>query len=141
MYIGDKPSKSHYGFPIPQASQFVFGLHEASKHGDRLILCEGELNAVALWQMGFKNACAVNGSNFSHRQAMLIREYADSVVVFFDTDTSGNDGTKMVRDALRPYLSVFVVDPHEGDPAEMGVDQAKRLIESAEADILLALSE
>lgn len=139
MFLGDKPGKSRYGFPIPQSSQFVFGLHEAKLHGPRLVLCEGELNAIALWQMGIRNACAVNGSNFSSRHAYLIRKYADSVVVFFDTDTSGNDGTRMVREALRDFLPVWVVPPHEGDPAEMDDDQAKALIDAAEPDIMLAL--
>lgn len=141
LILGDRPGKDRYGFPIPQSSQFIFGLHKARQHGDHLILCEGELNAIALWQMGFRNAVAVNGSNFSSRHAFLIREYADSVTIFFDSDRSGDDGTKMVRDALRPYLNVSVVPPHDGDPAEMNRDQADHLIQSAESDILLALDE
>jgi DNA primase len=101
-----------------QVSRNVFGLDAVDEHEKTLVIVEGELNAIALWQMGISNAVGVNGSNFSERQSQIIRSRAEKVIVYFDTDTAGAIGTNLVCDRLRDHLPVFVTEDHEGDAAD-----------------------
>ncbi len=132
LVIGDSPDKKpRYGIPRYYTGILVFGLHEAIKHmgQDRvLIVCEGELNAVALWQMGFKNAVALNGSRLTRRQQNLIRAHAEEVIMFFDFDKAGLEGMWGYEDEkgfwhpgaieiLSRDCGVRLVGSHDDDPA------------------------
>lgn len=121
LVLGDRPgSRPHYGWPCYRTGNVVYGLHRACSRD--LIVCEGEFNAVALSQAGYAGV-AINGSNFSKRQAEIICRAADSVTVFFDTDEAGSDGANAVVDALKDFLPVYLVPDHEGDPADMTDEQ------------------
>ncbi len=122
----------------------VFGLDAALLNQEReLIVCEGELNAIALWQMGYYNAVAVNGSNFSDRQAFLLRNHADKVVVWFDPNDAGYDGILRVVNALSDYMPVDVVPDSEQDPADLmkagDEDSVRELLYSAHSALGLLL--
>lgn len=117
-------------WPRYQVSRCVFGLHSIPSDWRTLIIVEGELNVIALWQMGICNVVGVNGSNFSDRQAQLIRSAADKVIVYFDTDNAGVIGTNMVCDKLRAHLPVFVTEDHEGDAAD-AIDPEKSVTEKS----------
>lgn len=136
MVMGDKPQKkARHGYPIHEKSLVVFGLDRALNYMDvsnnrTLIVCEGELNAIALHQMGYSNAVAVNGSYLSRVQELLLRQYADRIVCFFDSDMSGQRGIfGWVSDSgeykpglgakLEPFVDISVVPDHEHDPAKM----------------------
>lgn len=145
LVLGDRPGRpERYGWPCYHTSRIVFGLHRfAHVRGEPdIIICEGELNAVALSQMGFDFAVAVNGSNFSDTQAKLIRQFGGSATVFFDSlkrdregnlvpDEAGRDGTEKVVQALKPFMPVRVVPEHEGDPASMDQDEVVECLENA----------
>lgn len=157
LAIGDR-NWPIYGFRPYQKSQVVFGMNEAGEN-DVLIICEGELNAIAMHQAGFTNAVAVSGSEVSERQANIIRWHADEVILFFDSlkidddgntvkDTAGqrctwgwSDGKGRYHpgavDLLEPHMTVRVVDEHLGDPAEMNPDEIAKLIESAQTSVSL----
>lgn len=148
LILGDRPNRSaRYGFRPYLKSLVVFGLHEAVQTNidldgeapNDLILCEGELNAVALWQMGYRNAVAVAGSEFSAEQARLIRFYADSVTIFFDSDDAGRSGESEIIRALRDFMPVAVVGDHEGDPASMGPSEVSATLASATSHLVREL--
>jgi DNA primase len=122
-------------------SRVVFGLYNA-RPGE-LIVQEGELNTIALEQMNIPNAVSVNGSNFSKRQADLIRSVAESVIVYFDSNQAGWEGTNLVCEALRPYMPVKVVPDHEGDPADAlrdgDADSVRELLQDAKSETAIRL--
>src|SRR3974390_2705475 len=139
-------------------NEIVFGLNRAKQYFEewkkiaegvyvrpsehRLIVCEGELNAICLHALGYRGAVAINGSYFGQRQMRLIREYADSVTLFFDTDQAGSDATTAVSEELSPFMPVRVVPDHEGDPAVMHGYSIRCCIEQAKPyrEILLLRS-
>ena len=133
LVLGDRPGRpARYDFPCYHTSSVVFGLHKAKEWGDgHLIVCEGELNAIALWEKGFENAVAINGSNLSDRQASLLRRHADTLTIFFDSDNAGTNGLEIVTDALKDFVRLRVVPEHEGDPADMDHDEIAKCIEEA----------
>jgi DNA primase len=158
LVIGDRPGKpAHYGYPCYQTGKLVFGLSHALKLADpydedrhrHLIVCEGELNAVALWQAGYP-AVAISGSNFTEDQERLLIRHADSVTLFFDSDEAGDRAAWGYTDSkgqehlgaaqkLRPFIGVRLVPPHEDDPASMSEQQIADLIDSSVGSITYAL--
>lgn len=145
LILGDRAGRrTRYGFGCYPKSLVVFGMDKATEwieillddQAAHLIVCEGELNAVALWQMGYRNAVAINGSDLSATQAKIIRAYADSVTVFFDDDPAGRDGEEVVVEALSPFLPVKTVGPHEGDPADLSANEVERLLSEAVSSVV-----
>jgi hypothetical protein len=145
LVLGDADDADpYYGFGRFYTGSLIFGLDLAISEGDatELIVCEGELNAIALWEMGYRNAVALNGSNLTSRQARLIRTYADRVIFFFDFDKAGLEGMWGRDDEkghhlgaleiLARDLSVFLVGSHDADPADMMRDGRE-----AEVDALI----
>ena len=80
--------------PLFVKSEHLFGLKTArvamrSTAVDDLILCEGNLDVVSLWQAGFPNVVAAMGTALSERQALLIKRLSRSVTCVMDGDQAG----------------------------------------------------
>jgi DNA primase len=142
LVLGDqRGGRERFLYPLYMTSHVLFGLHAAVAETaepralTHLILCEGELDVVALAQKGWPGAVAVNGSHFSPQHEKLLRTYADQVTLFFDSDSAGSDAVQGwtdpdtgdyhpgIIDRLKPFMDVFVVPPHEGDPASMTIEE------------------
>lgn len=108
-------------------NEIVFALDRVGSI-PHLIIVEGELNAIAMHQMGLQNTVALNGSYFGDRQIQLIKRYAYSATLFFDSDQAGYDATHAVARELLPFMPVSIVPDHEGDPAVMHEYSIKRCI-------------
>jgi len=123
MVLGDSiGSNTRYGFNTYRKSDVVFGLDKIDKeirHG--VLIVEGELNAIALAQIG-RDAISVAGSEFSPRQAELIIQHIDSAIVCFDWDDAGRAGAGKVVAALEDFMPLRVVTEAPGDAAEMWQD-------------------
>ena len=71
-------------------SRNLFALNYAKKHcEDRLILCEGYMDVIALHAAGFENAVATLGTAITPDQARLISKYTKNVVISYDMDNAG----------------------------------------------------
>lgn len=134
LVLGDRPNRSpRYGFLTYLVSRIAFGYNIACTRSDKtLILCEGELDVIALHQMGFTNAVSV-GSNVSEYQCTLILAHSAEVVIFFDDDNAGQTGAAKVIDSLDPYIPVRLVGQHDGDPASLPSDECRKLIDEAKS--------
>jgi DNA primase len=125
-----------YAYPRFEKSQMVFGLNRVvKKYGDQanLILCEGELDVISMHDKGFDTAVCVAGSDISQKQALLIRRWGRSTTIFFDTDEGGAFGTRKVIEILNPFTSLRVVPDHEGDPAELQINEIQQLLDESES--------
>jgi len=56
---------------------------------DRVILVEGYMDLISLYQGGIKNVVAVSGTALTEDQATLLSRYTKNVVLLFDADTAG----------------------------------------------------
>lgn len=140
LVIGDSPRSRYqaYGFQYYPTSEAVFGLNFAK--GDKpVIICEGELNAMALQQKGFHNAVALSGSNVSETQRRLVNKHAEEVVLFFDSDEAGQKGTELAIGAFESDLRVKIVPDHIGDPADMSAEAIADCLENAESSVALSV--
>ena len=108
---------SLYGFPRYHVGLVVFGIDKVPDDEKTCILCEGELNAIAMHQMGYKNAIAAGGSTFTPIHAKKIIERFESATLYFDTDKAGAEATRVAADYLMPHMPVKVLPDHEDDAA------------------------
>lgn len=79
-------------------SENLYNLNLAKKSGSKeLILVEGYMDAISIYQAGFKNVVASLGTAFNERHAKLLKSYANSVILLFDSDEAG---TKAILRAI-----------------------------------------
>lgn len=88
--------------PVFKKSENLFSLNNAKSSGTRtLILCEGYMDVIALNQAGFTNAVATLGTALTNEQAVLMKRYADEVIICYDADGAGQKATAKAIDILR----------------------------------------
>ncbi len=76
----------------------LFGINylKALKNEDTLdyvIMVEGYMDVISLYQAGFKNAVASMGTSLTLEQAKLLKRYTDKVIVCYDGDDAGQKAT------------------------------------------------
>ncbi|MBQ6702720.1 MAG: DNA primase [Clostridia bacterium] len=76
--------------PVFKKSKNLFALNYARKNcADRIILCEGYMDVIALHGAGFSNAVATLGTAITPEQARIMERYTKSVVIAYDSDEAG----------------------------------------------------
>ena len=131
--------------PVFKKSENLFSLNNAKSSGTRtLILCEGYMDVIALNQAGFTNAVATLGTALTNEQAVLVKRYADEVIICYDADGAGQKATARAIDILRNAglpIKILTVpsgkDPDEfiRSKGENGPAAFKLLIEKCGTDI------
>jgi len=109
--------------PVFKKSHNLFALNFAKSAGSRrLVLAEGNMDAVSMWQAGVTEAIAACGTAFTAEQAKLVSRYADSVVIAYDSDIAGQKATERATSLLSQAgveASVLILnadDPDIKDP-------------------------
>lgn len=88
--------------PVFKKSANLFSLNNAKNSGTRtLILCEGYMDVIAVNQAGFSNAVATLGTALTSEQAVLMKRYADEVIICYDADEAGQKATARAIPILR----------------------------------------
>lgn len=79
---------------VYKKSKAMFALNIAKKSTSRrYILCEGYMDVISLHQAGFDTAVAACGTALTPEQVKLLGEYADEVVLCYDSDEAGQKAT------------------------------------------------
>lgn len=122
--------------PIFQKSRLLFNLDQAKetcRESGRLLLVEGQLDALRCWSAGFKDTVAPQGTSVTEEQLQLARRYVDRIDVFFDSDAAGGRAVqRLLPMAFRAGLQVQVIQAPGGlDPDafihQQGADGLKAL--------------
>ena len=75
-------------------SKNLFALNYAKNHcAERMILCEGYMDVIALHAAGFENAVATLGTALTQEQARMMAKYTKQVVLSYDSDDAGQKAT------------------------------------------------
>jgi len=118
----------------------LFGLHEAREailRDKQVVVVEGQLDFISLFQAGFEAAVASQGTAFTPEQARLLKRYAETVVFAYDSDSAGRQATvRSFAPLLEMELDVKVAPMPPGfDPdklvREQGVEAFSRRVSSA----------
>jgi len=88
--------------PVYSKSRTLYGMNLAKKSkADKFILCEGNIDVIALHQAGFDSAVASCGTAFTAEQARLLAKYTQEVVICYDADAAGQKATEKAIDILK----------------------------------------
>lgn len=92
----------------------LFGINLFKKHKQgkvrTMILVEGHMDVISLYQYGFTNAVASMGTSLTPEQCREIKRYTDIVFVSFDGDSAGQEATLRGLELLKEEgLEVKVV--------------------------------
>lgn len=83
-------------------SQTLYGLNFAkASRKKEIILVEGYLDMISVYQAGFHNVAASLGTAFNQEHAKILKKFATDVILLFDSDDAG---TKAALRAI-PVLS------------------------------------
>ncbi len=109
--------------PVYHKSTMLYGLNETKKevkHTKELVVVEGELDMLSVWQAGIKHVVALKGTAFTIEQARLIGRFTERVVLALDADVAGDSATRRgIIIAEKEGLEVHVAQITDGkDPDE-----------------------
>jgi DNA primase len=102
-----------------------------------VILVEGYMDTLSLYQAGFKNVVASMGTSLTQEQARLIKRYTDTVLISYDGDGAGQKANMRGLEILKGEgLNVKVVPLPDGpDPDDIikqeGVAAYQKLLDAA----------
>ena len=73
-------------------SKVLYGLDKAKQFINEektVIIVEGQMDFLMLWQSGFKNVVAISGTGLTEEHLVRLKSLADAVLVSFDKDDAG----------------------------------------------------
>ena len=80
--------------PLFRKSRILYALDKARRpivEAREAIICEGQIDVIRCHAAGFKTAVASQGTAFTEEHAHILRRYADSAVLVFDSDRAGQN--------------------------------------------------
>mgnify|MGYP001076395617 FL=1 len=102
-------------------SRNLYNLNNAKAAKIReFILVEGYMDAIAIYQAGFHNVVASLGTAFNENHAKVLKSYAESVILLFDSDEAGVKAVLRAIPVLENAgLKIKVLQVHDAkDPDE-----------------------
>ncbi|MDE6868348.1 MAG: DNA primase [Clostridia bacterium] len=102
-----------------------------------VIMVEGYMDTISLYQAGFKNVVASMGTSLTQEQARLVKRYADTVLISYDGDGAGQKANMRGLEILKSEgLNVKVVPLPDGlDPDDVikqhGAEGYQKCLDSA----------
>ena len=117
-------------------SNTVFALQIAKRSASRrFVLCEGYMDVISMQQAGIDTAVCACGTALTPDQVRLISEYADEVILSYDSDEAGQKATLRSLELFRnsPVKVGVLQIPGAKDPDEYikkyGAERFKALLD------------
>ncbi|MCW0216852.1 MAG: DNA primase [Prosthecobacter sp.] len=121
-------------------SKVLFGFDKSkrsiSKSG-QAIVCEGQIDTLMVFEAGFQNVVAGQGTAFTEFHAKALKRQADEVVLCYDSDNAGYKAAERAFQALAPFGLIVKVAmlPKGEDPdsyiRKNGIEAFGELIKEA----------
>ena len=126
--------------PLFKKSRVLYALDKARRtivDQREALLCEGQIDVIRCHQAGLTNAVAAQGTAFTESHVQVLRRYADSVSLAFDTDKAGQDAAvKTATLFIEAGIAVRLVRLPEGEDPDSfirtkGADAFQSLMKNA----------
>ena len=87
--------------PVFKKSRNLFSLNHAKNAASKkLILAEGYMDVITINQAGFENVIATLGTALTPEQARIMSQYANEVIIAYDSDIAGQEATQKAINLL-----------------------------------------
>ena len=125
--------------PVFTKGNNLYGLNLIKKHSnrDRIILVEGYMDVISLFNNGINYSVASLGTAFTINQAKLLKRYGREVFICYDSDQAGiNATTKAINILKKEGVDAKIIKlPSNQDPddfiKENGTREFERLLKDA----------
>ena len=114
VFESDDPAKyvNSPETPIYNKSKILYGLHETKqiiRTSKTVIVVEGYLDFLQLYQSGIHNIVAISGTAFTDQHALQIKRFCENVHLAYDGDSAGisaaiRAGYVLLRAGLSPLI-------------------------------------
>ncbi|MGB9839220.1 DNA primase [Thermovenabulum sp.] len=107
--------------PVFSKGSILYGLDKIKKEeGNKILLVEGYMDVISLFQSGFKKTAASLGTSLTETQAKLLKKYTDEVIISYDMDLAGRNATLRGLEILKKEgFNIRILTLPEGkDPDE-----------------------
>ncbi|MFA6101322.1 MAG: DNA primase [Victivallaceae bacterium] len=116
--------------PVFKKGNILYALPLARQEIQKLgfvILCEGQLDVIAMHRAGFCNAVAPQGTAFTDEQARILKRYTDKLYISFDSDSAGIKAAVRALEIVLPMdFEVKIIQfPAGRDPDEIFRDSGR----------------
>lgn len=113
-------SETLYGLPVARA---------AMRRNDRVILVEGNVDVVGMYQAGYAETVAPLGTALTERQVLILRRFVREVVLTYDGDAAGRTASRKAAEMLaaEDVVCRVAVLPDGTDPADLARHQPELL--------------
>ncbi|MCI9016325.1 MAG: DNA primase [Clostridia bacterium] len=120
----------------------LFGLNIAKKsRSDKIIIVEGYMDAISLYQRGITNVVASLGTALTEAQGRLLRNCASQIIIGYDSDGAGQAATVRGMEILKNLgcdIRILQLEGEAKDPDEYVVKYGSgRFLKRVEAAISL----
>lgn len=108
----------------------LYGLYEGKEEilkTKEAILVEGYMDVIILSKNGIKNCVSSMGTSFTEVQAKILKRFSDKVLISFDPDIGGIEGTKRALEIAEKYnfeIRILTL-PENLDPDEYIIKYGK----------------
>ncbi|MBR7008747.1 MAG: DNA primase [Ruminococcus sp.] len=130
--------------------KFLFSLNfakNAAVKNRQIILCEGNLDVISLNQAGFENAVASCGTALTDRQVRSLTQFADHIIICYDSDEAGQKATSKAINILENtgFKTTVVKMKGAKDPDEYlklyGAARFKNLLKGSQGSVEYELTK
>jgi len=113
-------------------SNYLYNYYRAKQYcQEELIIVESIANVMRFWECGKKNCVASFGKDLSIRQVQLIIPSTKKVILAYDNDEAGVDGSRKAFKTLEPYINVEVMSSNNNqDWAEKSNEEVISIYEN-----------
>jgi DNA primase len=140
----DKPDFAKY-INSPESSIYLkgrvlYGLSHSKdeiRRSNKVIIVEGYMDLISLYQNGIKNVVAVSGTALTDEQALILSRYTKNVVLLFDADTAGiNASLRSIEILLKRDFDIKISTLPAGEDPDtfvnkFGMEEFKEVIKRA----------
>jgi DNA primase len=126
--------------PLFSKGSILFGLSKSKRsiaRSRQAIVLEGQIDLITAFEAGIENVTAPQGTALTERHAVLLKRFAEEVILFFDADAAGERAAERALEILYAAgLQVRIgVMPAGEDPDSLirkgGVEAFRTLIAEA----------
>jgi DNA primase len=141
--MSDKEQPKYLNSPetvLYRKKELLYGLfmaRNAIKERGYVIVVEGYMDYLSLYQSGVKNVVAVSGTAFTEEHAHLLKRFTSKIVLIFDGDAAGQTAARRAVEVLAPVdvdVSILIL-PNDEDPDDFvkraGPDAFLELVKTA----------
>jgi DNA primase len=113
---------------IYSKGKILYGLSHAKDEIRRLnkvIMVEGYMDLISLFQNGVKNVVAVSGTALTEDQVMLLSRYTKNIVLLFDSDLAGVKASmRSIEILLRRDFEIKIASLPKGEDPDSYINSA-----------------